>query len=556
MPAAYRHKTPRALGALFLGALLLALALPLWHLFAMALGKPLLAILSDAPTWHAIWHSLYTSFLGMLLAVLLGCLCAFVLVLTDIRAKRFYTFALMLPLMIPPQVTALAWLQLTGAQSPVLMALGIAPPLGSAQPLYSGGGIALLLGLQAMPLVFMALRAQLLALPQELIEASRISGASGLLLWRDIIVPLCRTGLISGAGLAFIASLGNFGISAMLGIPAGFYTLPTLIYQKMASFGTSMLAEVASLALLMALITLGFMLAQQALLKRQPYALLGQAKAVLVLRLGKSRLLVEFLLAAVLFLLVGVALIALVLSSLSPALGVDLTWDNLSLQSYHAILFQQSASLRATFNSLFLATGAAFLLMLLALVTVYILQNQSIKLQTLAYTLIELPFALPGVVLAIALILWLVKPLPIVNISLYSTIWLILIAYLLRFFATASKPIAASARELPPSLAAAAQIAGANSQQRFWQIFVPLLLPAMAAGAVLVFLTAVNELTVSALLYSAGNETLGVMVYQLEDGGESILAAALAVLMVILVLLLMWLLGLLRHKLPRGVIPW
>ena len=68
--------------------------------------------------------------------------------------------------MIAPQVTALAWLQLFGPSSPLLKLIGMAPPLGSRNPLYSREGIILLLGLQYAPLVFLTLRAGLRALPR------------------------------------------------------------------------------------------------------------------------------------------------------------------------------------------------------------------------------------------------------------------------------------------------------------------------------------------------------------------------------------------------------
>lgn len=84
----------------------------------------------------------------------------------------------------------------------------------------------------------------------------------------------------------------------------------------------------------------------------------------------------------------------------------------------------------------------------------------------------------------------------------------------------------------------------------------PLTAPALAAGGILVFLTAVNELTVSALLWSAGNETLGVLIFNLDEGGDSVLASAVAVVVVLLVAALMLTLNLMADHLPRGVIPW
>jgi len=87
-------------------------------------------------------------------------------------------------------------------------------------------------------------------------------------------------------------------------------------------------------------------------------------------------------------------------------------------------------------------------------------------------------------------------------------------------------------------------------------VILPLAAPAVAAGAILVFLTALNELTVSALLWSSGNETLGVVVFSLEQGGDGTLSAALSVLVVIATVALMGLATLTARRLPQGVLPW
>ncbi|MGO8183062.1 ABC transporter permease subunit, partial [Rhizobium leguminosarum] len=90
------------------------------------------------------------------------------------------------------------WVQMSGPSSPLLKALHIAPPLGSPHPLYSVGGIALLYGVQHAPLVYLALRAGLMTLPRDGVEAARLSGASSLRVFRYIILPLSLPGIIAG----------------------------------------------------------------------------------------------------------------------------------------------------------------------------------------------------------------------------------------------------------------------------------------------------------------------------------------------------------------------
>ena len=102
----------------------------------------------------------------------------------------------------------------------------------------------------------------------------------------------------------------------------------------------------------------------------------------------------------------------------------------------------------------------------------------------------------------------------------------------------------------------AAQIAGVGTVRRLATILLPLVAPAAAAGGLLIFMSAFNELTVSALIWSTGNETLGVVVFNLYDEGNSNGAAAVAVLSVVATLTLAGLVSLWSHRMPRGVLPW
>ena len=513
-------------------------------------------VLAEASTWQALGHSVYTSGLGTIVALLLGALVAFVLTLTDLRAKGVFSFCFVLPMMIPPQVTALAWLQLTGPASPLLKTLGLAPPLGSAQPLYSAGGIGLLLGIQQAPMVFLSLRASLVALPADLIEAALLAGASQARVWRDIIVPLVRPGLVAAAALAFVSALGNFGIPALLGIPAGFYVLPTLIYQEMASFGNAVLPKVAVLSVLIGALALAGIWFQSRLFARPAHRLAGQGGRVMLLRLGRSRGLVEALMALMLAVILLAPLLALVISSLVPAMGVVLNARTFTLQAYGEMLGQQGVTLRALRNSTALAGMAAAVLPLLILPLAWRLVRRPGRFTSWLAAAVEIPYAVPGVVLAISCILLFARPLPFIGISLYGSLAIILLAYLARFMVVALKPVQTSIAQIEPALEEAARLAGATHGQRMRDIVLPLVAPSALAGALLVFLMAVNELTVSALLWSAGNETLGVLIFNLNESGENALASAVAVVIIFLVAALMGLLGLFAGRLPRGVIPW
>jgi iron(III) transport system permease protein len=249
-------------------------------------------------------------------------------------------------------------------------------------------------------------------------------------------------------------------------------------------------------------------------------------------------------------------LASLLAVSFETAYGVPLHAGTATLANYRYILFHDAAAGRAAINSLFLAGSAALLLPALALPLGLFIAWRGSRLMRFAGLLAELPYALPGVVLAIACILVFIRPLPILGVSLYNTIWIMLVAYLARFLTLALRTVTAGYRQLDRVMEEAAQMAGAGFLRRLEGILAPLLAPSAIAGAILVFLTALNELTLSILLWSSGHETLGIVVFSLEQGGDNLSAAALAVLTVAATIALMLLAGRLARRLPRGALPW
>jgi len=512
-------------------------------------------VLSSPTTWTAMQHSLITAFGGTVVAVVIGSVVALIVALTDIRARNAFVFCFVLPLMIAPQVVALAWLQLFGPSSTLLKMIGMAPAMGSRNPLYSAEGIILLLGVQYAPLVFLTLRAGLRTLPQELLEAGLAAGAKPLTILRTIVLPLMTPPLVAGIALCFVSCLGNFGIPAFLGIPGNYLVLPTLIYQRLAGLGPSVLSEVAVLSCLIGFIAVLGIFLQDLMLRRRDFRITTTSNAMRPFELARWRPAVEIALWILTIVVLVLPLIALLLSSLVPAVGVPLTVQSATWSNYDYVLFDHAAAKRAFVNSFSLSATAAIAIVLVAVPLAYFLVWRRSRLLRLLNLVTEMPYALPGVVLAIAAILLFLKPLPVLGLTLYNTVWIILFGYLARFLVLGLRPVIGGYYQLDRTLEEAAQIAGARLLRRLATIILPLVAPMATAGALLVFLTAFNELTVSALLWSSGAETLGVVVFSFQQGGDSTYAAALAMLTVAVTIALM-LSTLLTGKPARGVLPW
>ncbi len=507
--------------------------------------------LASRATGRALWNSLLTSSLSALISAALGVALALAVSLLRLRTQAVLVFLILTPLIVPSQTMALAWIELFGSGSPVLGPLGLAPAPGTANPLYSAGGIALVMGVEHMPLVFIATRAALRSVPADLVEAARIVGIPNHRIGTGIILPIALPSVLAGSLLAFTAAIGNFGVPALLGIPGRVSVLTTLIYQRLNGFGPAAAGQVAVLAILMTAIAAAALVLRHLTMRRFSAPLPAGKPFEATRRAPVIELLIW-----VLVLLIAIApLLALTMTALLPAIGVRFGFDTASLAQFARVLGNDAVR-RAFANSLFLAGLCALISMFVSVPLAYLSVRRPNWLVRAIDVLVEAPWVVPGTVVALGMILAFLEPLPLIGVSLYGTMAILVVAYLARFLPLVLRPVTAAAQTVDPALDEAGRIVGAGLWRRLAWIFLPAVLPAAIAGAILVLMTALNELTLSALLWSSGNETIGVMVFALQYEGNSTAAAAVAVLSAAMVFAICGLATACSRWLPDNVLPW
>ncbi len=535
-----------------------AIRLLLAALFPGGIFDPdaMLSALSSRSAVNAARATLETALLSTFLALPLGTAMALVLAVTDTRGRRIVSFLFVLSVMISPQVIALAFLHLAGPASPILNTIGLAPEAGTTNPVLGRGGIILVLGLHHAPLVYVVLSAGLKRIPLAVVEAARIDGAQPLRIVTDHLLPLLRPHLLGAALLAFVAGIGNFGIPALLGAPVNYLTLPVLIYRRLSSFGTGIIGDVAALGLLVAAIAIACVALSQFLTRKDGVLLEEDASLKPFWHLGRARIAAEAFAGLVIAATLILPMLSLLAAALVPSYGMPLNVATVTLDNFIEVLGRQDVTIRAFVNSLLYAGGAACLLAFVSVPVAYGLVRLMGPMRVLATALIEISYVLPGIVLAIACILLFLKPLPLIGLSLYATPWIILFAYAARFLSVALKPVLAGMTQVDIAQEEAAAMDGARLAQRLFGIVLPALLPAAVAGGLMAFLLAFSELTVSALLWTAGTETIGVVLYNLEEAGLASQASAVAVVIVAVVTVAMLALDALGKYLPEGTLPW
>ncbi|MFN4099579.1 MAG: ABC transporter permease, partial [Pararhodobacter sp.] len=476
-----------ALGVCILGLCVLPMLRLLATLFAAGLPEGagfVLQVWSRPASQNATLNTLDSGFWSTLLAMVLGGGMALLISLTDLRGKPVLVLLLILPLLVPPQISALAWMSLIGPQSLLWTLPGLESFRPMRNPLLGREGVIMVMAVEHAPIVFLALTAGLRALPADLVDAARGAGSRPAGVVLRIILPLMWPALVAGAALAFVSAIGNFGIPALLGIPGRYPVLSTLIYQRLSGFGPTALPEVAALALILALIAAAGIALQALALRRLAVATDRAGGGHRGFRLGPARGWVSAAAWALMAVLAILPLLALLGAALVPSVGVRLTLDSLTLNNLIHVVTDLSMTRRAFANSLTLATLAAVLTMVAAVPLGWLLARGYRAARVLNLGA-DVPYVLPGIVLSIAFILTFLPPLPILGISLYNTLWILLLAYLARFFALALRPVVSALSQLDPALEEAARGAGARSLFRLATIVLPLVAPAVGAGAIL-----------------------------------------------------------------------
>lgn len=513
-----------------------------------------LATLGSQSARTALLNTLEVGFWGTLLSIAYGVAFALLVTLTPVRFKAWLVFAFVVQALMPPQVVALAWLQLWLPLRNTLVDLGWSSLMTLRNPLQSREGIIALLALHYAPLVFLTVRAALLNIPAEVIEAARVGGARPRVVVRRILLPLLTPSIVAGGALAFVSCIGNFGIPAFLGIPANYLVLPTLIYRELSGFGPAAMPGALMLSFVVAALATFGVLLQKWMLRTGHYRVTAARMPAPPFSLRSAQTAVSGLAAIWVGVLLIAPLVALLARALVSAPGVPLTLQTASLEHFQFVLFDHAPTWRALRNSVGLSVLAACVLAVVSILLAYQLEyRRSVWVQRLM-PVIELPYVVPGVVLAIALILLFIHP--VFGISIYNTVWIIFFAYLARFLTIQLRPVMSGLAQVPHEALEAAEVSGASFLTRLRRILLPLILPSVTAGAMLVVLLAMNELTVSALLWSTGAETLGVVVFGFEQGGESAAASAVGALSIALTFVVMALASWLGRHLPEGVLPW
>lgn len=517
-------------------ALLAALFLsPQVYLYLIPKLSDFSAVLVNENTLKAIKNTFLVSMAVAMLCLLIGLPLAWLLTRTNLPFKNFFRSGFCLPYAIPPFVGAIGWIILANPTSGVLNQW-----LGLNLNIYSFAGLIWVETSFLFTFVLLTALTVLDQMDSSLEEAARLSGANGLRVFFDIALPLLRPAILSGFLLSFLATAASFGVPALIGGPARIYLMTTQIYtyQRMGT-ATGLQMSIA-VSVILGIATLVLLYGTQFFLSgNKNYTVGGKTSRPSLVPLNSWKIPVIVFLSGLLFIIFILPLCGVLLSALSAVQG---SWSvaGLTLNNFDRVLFQTEETVRAISQSFVLGLSSALICTAFAFIFNYFIYRTDWFGKTFASVIASMPFSTPGTVLALAFILSFSQGFFGIGPSLYNTLFLILLAYVVKYMSLSLKTVGDGYQQIHPSLEEAARISGAHWWTIMRTIYLPLLKTALIASMFLVFMPVLSELTMTILLTGPGLETIGTLIFSLQEysdmggGGASVLSIIVVVFILIL----------------------
>lgn len=475
-------------------------------------------ILTEQYTWTVLKNTVLTVLGSTMISVVLGVTMAWLVAYTDIRLKKWMQVFILLPFIIPSYIVTISWTQFVGDFEWLNVNL------------YSLTGIIFILGISHYPLVYLLTISVLKKIPRELEWAVRTSGGGRFLTFFKVTIPLALPGIVGGGMIAFLSNLDNFGIPAFLGIPANITVLSTAIYQEVIGFGNNAFSRAATFSVLLAVFALLATAVQWFLLRKSKVTETTASDNSPRIQLKKSRPFVEILIWLFVLGVSVVPMLSMVKTSLVKTYGLPFNFENITLHNYNYLLYDYGKVMDALTNSLKLAGGTMLICLVAGTFIAYLRVRKPSFVSKFLEIVITIPYTLPGMVLALAMIFAWMQPIPGWNPGIYGSIWILLIAYVTRFMVLQVRGSSSAITQVSTDLEEAAHIFGANTWTKWRYILFPLILPGVLSGSILVLLTTLTELTISSLLWSTGAETIGVIIFNFEQAGYTTYSTAFSVI--------------------------
>ena len=487
------------------------------------------AALDDSVNRNAVLYSLLLA-LRAPIAALVGFLIAWLLIRIRIPGGRYIEFALWMAFFVPLLPVTLSWILLLNPHYGLINQLLMTLPYVTAPPfdVYSIGGILWVhIVASSVPVMVLLLGPAVRQLDASFEEVGRVCGSGPFAVFRTITLPILAPAILTGTLAGFIKSLEAFEVEQLLGRPANIYVYSTRIYD-LVSWEPPKFASAMALSTFVLIVLLLIAVTYQYFGRRGDFAtILGRGAGFQQLRIGRLR----WLIAAALWLLVAIALLIpllmLVCGSFMKLFGFFTIAAPFTALHWQEVL-GDPIFVRSLANSLVFSSGAGLGGVLVYSLLAYLVVRSRLPGRRAIELLAWLPWSIPGILLGVS-VLWLILASPALSFFYGSLTSMVLIMII------AQMPIGVhmmktSMRQIAIELEHSSRVCGAGAIRTLRSIVLPLIRPMLVSIFVIVFISALRDISTIIFLGSARSLTLSLLMMQFASSSNLEASAVIGVI--------------------------
>ncbi|PNV62648.1 iron ABC transporter permease [Clostridium sp. chh4-2] len=450
--------------------------------------------------YNTLKNSMYCCVATTITTTVIGVPLAYLMTRYNVWGKKIIYVLIVMSLMSPPFIGAYSWIMMFGRSGFVT---GLLSKIGITVPtIYGKLGIILVFTFKLFPYVYLYTAGAMNSIDSSLEEAAENLGASKMRRLMTITLPVVLPSIAAGIVMVFMTSLADFGTPMLIG--EGFTVLPVLIYNEYISEmgGNANLAS--ALSVIVVCCSTGILLIQKLLISRKNYVMTALRPPKEVELRGVKRFLVSVPVIIVTAIAIMPQIVVLITSFVNTN-GPRFV-EGFGINSYKMVINRLGLNIRNTYS---FAVAAIVLIVLGGMLISYLTVRKRGKIAKILDWLIMFPFVIPGSVLGISLVVAFNKK----PLLLTGTAAIMVISYVVRKLPYTVRSGSAFLHQMDPSVEEASVNLGVSPMKTFFKITAPLMLPGVLSGAILSWITCVNELSSSIMLYAGKTSTISVAIY-------------------------------------------
>lgn len=470
--------------------------------------------------YTTLLHSLVVCLSTVLLASAIGVPIAYLMTRYNIAGKKLLHIFIIMSLMSPPFIGAYSWIILLGRNGIIAKLFSL---VGMTSPtIYGRNGIIFVFMLHLFPYIYLYTSGAMNSIDSSLEEAAENLGMSKLRRIWTVTLPVILPSILAGCIMVFMTALADFGTPMLLG--EGYTVLPVLVYNEYMSESAVNPNMASALSVVIVVCSMLVLMFQKFVVDRKNYMMSSLRPPQEVQLKGSKRFWASFPVYLITFLAFLPQIVVVAQSFVERSFSGMVKGINLS--NYQAMMKRLSTNIT---NTYVFSIVAIVFIVIIGILASYILVRKKGKVASLIDSLIMFPYVIPGSVLGIGLIIAFNRK-PIV---LVGTAAIMIISYVIRKIPYTVRSGSAFLYQLDPYIEEASINLGVSPIKTFFTVTARMMLPGILSGAVLSWITCINELSSSIMLYSGKTSTIAVAIYQevtrMSDGTAAALATILTV---------------------------